>query len=150
MKKIITGLAILLITTNIQAQLSPVTWSFTANKKSDKSYEIHMKANIQDGWHLYSQSQPADAIAIPTGFSFNKNPLLSLDGKIKEVGTMEKFHDVKLDLSAYQYSGSVDFVQDIKLKVKSKTSITGNLEYQTCNNQKCLPPKKVNFNIPIQ
>jgi len=150
MKKIITGIAILLIAMDAQAQLNPVSWTFTAKKKSDKTYEIHMKATILDGWHLFSQTQPEDAIAIPTGFTFNRNPLLTLDGKIKEIGTVEKFHDARLDISAYQYSNTVDFVQVIKLKVKTKTNITGNLEYQTCNNQKCLPPKTVNFSIAIQ
>ena len=37
-----------------------------------------MKATIQDRWHLYSQTQPDDAIAIPTTFTINNNPLLSL------------------------------------------------------------------------
>ena len=107
-----------------------------------------MIATLQEGWHLYSQTQPEDAIAIPTSFAFNTNPLLTLDGKIKEIGKVEKFKDPKLG-SANQYSLTVDFVQVIKLKVKAKTNITGNLEYQTCNNEKCLPPKKINFSIAI-
>jgi thiol:disulfide interchange protein DsbD len=40
------------------AQLNPVTWSFSATKIADKTYEIHMKAIIQSGWHLYSQTSP--------------------------------------------------------------------------------------------
>ena len=133
-----------------KAQLSPVTWTFTAKKTSDKTYEVHMKATLQSGWHLYSQTQPADAIAIPTGFIINANPLLTLDGKIKELGKEEKFHDAKLKVSANQFSGSVDFVQLVKLKAKVKTSLTGSVEFQTCNDEKCLPPKTTNFNIPIQ
>ena len=148
MKKIITGTLVLLMAMNVAAQLNPVSWTFTAKKKSDKTYEIHMKATLQEGWHLYSQTQPEDAIALPTSFAFNSNPLLALDGKIKEIGKVEKFSDPRLG-SANQYSMTVDFVQVIKLKVKAKTNITGNLEYQTCNNEKCLPPKKVNFSIAI-
>jgi hypothetical protein len=150
MKKLIVFLTVCLASFTAIAQLNPVSWNFTANKIDDKTYEVHMKATIQSGWHLYSQMQPDDAIAIPTGFTINKNPLILLEGKIKEVGKMEVFHDEKLDISANQYANAVDFVQTIKLKAKAKTNLTGNVEFQTCDNKKCLPPKTVNFTIAIQ
>ena len=109
-----------------------------------------MLATIQKGWHLYSQSQPADAIAQPTSFQFNKNPLLDMSGKVKEVGKLEKFKDKTLDVSANQYSNKVLFVQKVKMKGKAKTNVTGKLEFQTCNDEKCLPPKSVNFSIALK
>jgi thiol:disulfide interchange protein DsbD len=133
-----------------QAQLNPVTWSFIATKVSDKTYEIHMKATIQNSWHLYSQKQPDDAIAIPTSFTIRANPLFKLDGKILEVGKMEIMKDKTLGISAHQYSNTVDFVQKIKLKSNVKTNFTGSVEYQTCDDKKCLPSKTVNFNIAIK
>jgi hypothetical protein len=130
--------------------INPVSWSFTSKKLGDKEYEIQMLATIQQGWHLYSQSQPADAIAQPTSFQFNKNPLLDMSGKVKEVGKLEKFKDKTLDVSANQYSNKVLFVQKVKMKGKAKTNITGKLEFQTCNDEKCLPPKSVNFSIALK
>ncbi|MBC7874003.1 MAG: hypothetical protein H7Y01_08405 [Ferruginibacter sp.] len=130
--------------------ITPVTWSFTAVKVSDKMYEIHMKANIQPGWHLYSQTQPADAVNMPTEFTVNANPLFTREGKIKEVGKMELMKDATLGISANQYSTTVDFVQKVKLKGNVKTNFTGNVEFQTCDDKKCLPPKKVNFSIVLQ
>ena len=62
---------------------NPVSWSFSSKKINDKEYDIQMVATIQPGWHLYSQSQPGDAIAQPTTFVFNKNPLVELQGKVK-------------------------------------------------------------------
>lgn len=109
-----------------------------------------MKATIQPGWHLYSQNQPKDAIAIPTAFTFNPNPLLSRDGKVKELGKMEVMNDKELGVSANQYSLTVDFVQKVKLKSAVKTNLTGNVEYQTCDDKKCLPPKTINFSIGIK
>jgi Thiol:disulfide interchange protein DsbD, N-terminal len=150
MKKFVFLGGIILAATVAKAQLNPVSWTFTAKKIADKTYEIHMKATLQAGWHLYSQTQPDDAIAIPTSFTINSNPLLTKDGKIKEAGTMEKFHDSRLDISANQYSNTVDFIQIIKLKTKVKTNLSGSVEYQTCDDKKCLPPKTVNFSIAIQ
>ncbi|MGN6164942.1 MAG: protein-disulfide reductase DsbD domain-containing protein [Flavisolibacter sp.] len=129
--------------------LNPVSWNFSSKKINDKEYELQMTATIQQGWHLYSQTQPEDAIAQPTSFDFNKNPLLDLNGKVKEVGKMEKYRDEKLDISANQYSNKVVFVQRVKMKGKAKTAITGKLEFQTCNDERCLPSKTVNFSIAL-
>jgi hypothetical protein len=141
---------ILLSAVVANAQLNPVTWTFSATKTGDKTYEVHMTASIQTSWHLYSQKQPDDAIAIPTTFIINPNPLFSKDDKIKEIGKMEVMKDAALGISANQYAGSVDFVQKIKLKGNVKTNFTGTVEYQTCDDKKCLPPKKVTFNIAIR
>lgn len=149
MKNLIALVSVLLIAVAMNAQINPVSWAFTAKKTADKTYEVRMTATIQSGWHLYSQTQPDDAIAIPTTFTINKNPLLEFNGKIKEEGKMEKFHDSKLSLSANQYSKKVDFVQVVKLKANAKTNISGVVEFQTCDDEKCLPPKKTNFTIAL-
>ena len=150
MKRFLVTVLIFATAFTVQAQLNPISWTFTAKKIADKTFEIQMKATIQNKWHLYSQAQPADAIAIPTTFTFNPNPLFTLEGKVKEVGKLEKYHDKTLDVSANQYSNTVTFIQTIKLKANVKTSITGNVEYQTCDDEKCLPPKTVPFTIAIK
>ena len=149
MKKLIFLSLVTLLTVSLKAQ-NPINWTFSSKKIGDKKFEVHMTATIQDGWHLFSQKQPDDAIAIPTGFTINNNPLLELDGKIKEVGKMEKFHDAKLEISANQYAEKVDFVQVVKLKANAVTNVIGNVEFQTCNDEKCLPPKKINFSIALK
>jgi thiol:disulfide interchange protein DsbD len=40
-------------------------------------------------------------------------------------------------------------VQIIKLKGKIKTSFSGSVEFQTCDDKKCLPPKTVNFKVAL-
>lgn len=150
MKKIKLLFLALLTGFILQAQMAnPVSWNFVSKKINDNTYQIQMIANIQNGWHLYSQVQPEDAIAIPTTFTINSNPLIKLEGKIKELGKMEKFTDKKLGLSANQYSKKVVFMQEVKLKGKIKTNFTGTVEFQTCDDEKCLPPKTVNFNIAL-
>ena len=149
MKKSILLALITVLAVSLKAQ-NPVTWTFSSKKIGDKKFEVHMTATIQSGWHLFSQTQPDDAIAIPTGFVINKNPLLEVDGKIKEVGKLEKFHDAKLEVSAHQYADKVDFVQVVKLKANTVTNVNGVVEFQTCNDEKCLPPKKINFSVALK
>lgn len=150
MKKLVVLAIVFFAALSGKAQLNPIMWSFTAKKTGDKAYEIQMKATIQTHWHLYSQTQPDDAIAIPTTFTINANPLFKRDGKIKETGKLEKYKDVELGVSANQYSTTVTFVQKIKMKANVKTNFSGNVEYQTCDDHQCLPPKKVNFNVTIK
>jgi Disulphide bond corrector protein DsbC len=149
LKKIFFSVLVLITAVTAKAQLNPVSWTYTAKKIAEKTYELHITATLQSGWHLYSQTQPKDAIAEPTTITFSKNALLTLDGKIKEDGKLEKFHDAKLDLSANQYSSKVDFVQTVKLKANAKTNVSGSVRFQTCNDEKCLPPKTVTFSIAL-
>jgi thiol:disulfide interchange protein DsbD len=150
MKKLSLVACAVLAVMFVNAQINPISWSYTAKKIDSKTYEVHVKATIEDGWHLFSQIQPEDAIAEPTIINFTGNPLVSLDGKVKEVGKMEKFHDAKLELSANQYASTVDFVQIVKLKTSAKTSLNGSVRFQTCNDSRCLPPKTVNFSVPLK
>lgn len=128
---------------------NPISWAFTSKKLADNSYEIKMVATIEKGWHLYSQKQPDDAVINPTTFTLAANPLLQVVGSVKETGKLEKFHDKELNISANQYSEKVEFVQIVKVKGKVKTSLNGSVEYQTCDDKKCLPPKTVNFKVAL-
>ena len=151
MKKALLFLSIIFASIIASAQMAnPVSWTFSSNKVSENVYEVQMIATIQNGWHLYSQTQPKDAIAIPTSFSFNDNPLVVLDGKIKETGKLEKFKDDELGVSANQYSKQVVFSQKVKLKGKAKSNVGGNVTFQTCDDKKCLPPKTVKFSIALK
>jgi thiol:disulfide interchange protein DsbD len=128
---------------------NPVSWTFSAKKTADKTYELHLTASIKSGWHIYSQNQPGDAIAYPTSVTINNNPLVKLDGKVKEVGKLEKYKDETVGATNHQYSNQVDFVQVVKIKSTAKTNLTGNVEFQTCDDKKCLPPKTITFNVAL-
>lgn len=151
MKKALLLFTIVFSAVVASAQIAnPVNWMFTSKKISGNVYEVLMTASIQNGWHLYSQAQPKDAIAVPTSFQFSNNPLVQLDGKVKEVGKVEKFTDKELGVSANQYSKVVVFTQKVKLKGKAKSNVSGNVTFQTCDDKKCLPPKTVTFNIALK
>lgn len=149
MKKLFFTLAVLLFVSAAVSAQNPVSWSFSTKKINDKTYELHLTASIQKDWHLYAQDQPKDAIALPTTFAFNKNPLLTFAGAVQEKGVLEKYKDKVLGVTAHQYSNRVDFVQVVKLKAKAKTAVTGKLEFQTCNGDKCLRPETVPFTFSL-
>jgi Disulphide bond corrector protein DsbC len=143
-------LVLLLAPAGIMAQVkNPVKWNYSAKKLSTGKYELHMTATVEKGWHLYSQNTPEGG-PVPTSFTFTKNPLVTMDGKVKEVGKLETHFEKLFDVDVKQYSDKVDFVQTVTVKGNVKTNMAGKVEYMLCNDKECLPPKKVDFSIPLQ
>ena len=150
MKKIFVLLVVTCFAIFTSAQVkNPVKWEFSAKKLSAMSYEVHLKAKIDKGWHLYSQTTPEGG-PVATTFSFNKNPLLSVTGTIKEDGKMERHFEKLFDVEVKQFSGKVDFVMIVNLKATAKTSLTGSVEFMTCNDHECLPPRTEKFSIALK
>ena len=128
---------------------NPVSWSFTAKKTADLTYEIHLTATIAKGWHIYSQSTP-DGGPAPTAIAFSKNPLLTIPGDVKEIGKLEQHNEPMFGVDVKQYSDNVDFLQAVKVKGNAKTVIKGSVEFMVCNDKQCLPPKTVEFSVSLK
>ena len=128
----------------------PVSWSYSAKKVSDKVYEVHLKASINNGWHIYAQQQPKEGIGLPTSVKFISNPLLSLKGNPLEKGKLEKVKNEEVGMENHQYENEVDFVQLVSVKANVKTNIKGSIEFMACTEERCLPPATVSFSLQLQ
>jgi hypothetical protein len=149
MKKITFFLFTLIIGLQLHAQkLNPVKWTFEAVKKADKQYDITFTANVDAPWHIYSQFVKKGPV--PTSVQIKKNPLVQIKGGVKEIGKIEKKFDKNFGAEIAYFSNKVQFVQSVTLKVASKTKLTGEIEYMVCNDERCLPPTKVPFEVTIQ
>jgi DsbC/DsbD-like thiol-disulfide interchange protein len=151
-KKIILLMAVLCftgLTSRAQIQ-SPVKWAYAKKKVSVDTYEIILRATIQDGWHIYAQIQPGNSISKPTGIKFNAGDDFTLIGKAKEVGKLVRFEDPSSGLGANEYANTVDFVQMIKLNKTSVSNISGSIIFQSCTDKMCLPPDNVQFSVPLK
>jgi Disulphide bond corrector protein DsbC len=149
MKKIILAALVLIFAIGAKAQIeNPVKWAYTAKKISADTYELHFTATIGPKWHLYSQDIPEGG-AVPTSITLDKNPLVKADGKVTEIGKLEKVFDKNFNMNLKFYQSKVDFVQKVKVKASISTIAKGKITYMVCNDQKCLPPKDVTFAIKI-
>ena len=132
-----------------QAQrMNPVNWSFQAVKKADKQYDVILTANVEAPWHIYSQFVKKGPI--PTTIEFKTNPLVQIKGAAKELGKLEKSFDKNFDAEISYFSDKVQFVQSVTLKVASKTKLSGTIDYTVCNDEKCLPPISIPFEVVLQ
>lgn len=150
MKKLLIAVVFIFSVAVAGAQvLNPVDWTVTSKKLSGNTWEVHLKANIQKGWHIYSQTTPEGG-PVATTIAFTKNPLFELKGTTKEEGKLEQRHEELFGVDVKQFSNSVEFVQTIKLKSPVSTSANVTVEYMVCNDKQCLPPTSKKFSIALK
>lgn len=148
MKKIILIIALAATTTLTHAQiLTPVHWSYASKKTSPTEAVVLLKATIDNGWHIYSQTVKEGG-PVKTTFTFSKSKLYTLIGATAEPKPITKF-EKSFGMNVSYFENTVVFQQKVKLK-PGQTTVKGQLEYMTCNDQKCLPPETVNFAVDIK
>lgn len=125
-----------------------VSWTTSARKLSDNLYEVKLTADIKGDYHIYAQAAGVEG-PVPTAFRFTPNPLVTMNGPVKEVGKMIRKFESAWDGNVNYYEKKVEFVQQVKLKGKVKTSLAGKVEFMVCNDALCLPPAEVDFKVPI-
>jgi len=148
MKKTLLAIAALLFNMAVYAQIEkPVTWSYAAKKTSATEAVIYIKANIEKGWHLYSQTVK-DGGPVKTTFTFPASAAYTLVGKTIEPKPITKFESTfKMDVSYFE--NGVIFQQKVKLKA-GKPVVKGTVEFMVCNDKQCLPPDEVTFSVPVK
>ncbi|WP_316792047.1 protein-disulfide reductase DsbD domain-containing protein [Pedobacter frigoris] len=148
MKKIALFIVLSLICKFADAQiLQPVKWSYAAKRINAKEAIIYLKATIDNGWHIYSQ-KIADGGPTKTEFNFYPSSSYALSGKTLEPKAIVHY-DKMFQMNVGHFEKSVVFQQKILLKSKGKVTVKGKLGYGVCNDEKCLPPDEVEFNINV-
>jgi len=144
----LTLLAGLLFALKGSAQiLTPVRWSYAAKKTNPSEAVVFLKADIDAGWHVYSQFVKAGG-PVKTTITFTPSAAYTVVGKTiepKPITRMEKVFGMEVAF----FENSVIFQQKIKLR-KGQATVNGTIEYMTCNDQKCLPPTTEEFSVPIR
>jgi thiol:disulfide interchange protein DsbD len=125
-----------------------VKWTFTSKKISDNVYEVRFVADINGDYHMYAQAAGVEG-PVPTLFKFTPNPLVAMDGKVKEQGKLVTKFEPSWDGKVNYYEHKVEFVQKVKLKGKVKTNLAGKVEFMVCNDNLCLPASEVDFKVAL-
>ena len=127
---------------------NPVSWTAAYKATSATEGEIIITAKIDKNWHIYSQDATADG-PVPTSFIFEKNKNYQLNGKAVEIGAHEIF-DKTFDAKISSFSDKAEFIQKIKFTGKPGFVIPFKLEYMSCNDMMCLPPKTIDLSVKVQ
>jgi DsbC/DsbD-like thiol-disulfide interchange protein len=128
--------------------LTPVKWSYGSKRISSTEGVVFLKATIDDGWHLYSQTVP-DGGPTKTTITFEPSKGYTLEGNTLEPKPITRVEKVFDGMTVSFFENSAIFQQKVKLKQTGPLTIKGNIEFMTCDDHECIPPAKVSFSVTI-
>ncbi|MEJ2162476.1 MAG: cytochrome c biogenesis protein CcdA [Robiginitalea sp.] len=123
-----------------QADVHPVQWSQQLEKHSDSTYALILRAEIETGWHLYSQHTPEGG-ALPTEFMFTgAGEGYELLGPVSESETQTAYSDI-FEVDETFFKGTATFTQEILVKDAALPGIQVDIFYQVCE-EVCIGAEK--------
>ena len=117
---------------NLQSNiLNPVKWSTSVAKISETEYDLIINAEIEKGWHVYSQYTQAGG-SLPIIIQKAKpNNDFELKGKATESDTIKQYNDIFKVYESF-FDNTATLKQRIVLKHKDVSSVSLNLTGQVC------------------
>ena len=108
----------------------PVKWSAQARQTDTNTYDVILKANIQDNWKLYDVSLP-DGGPLPTVLLWkNATAVGALQGSKPKTG-----YDVIFEMDLAYYTKELMWVQSVSTE---DATIELLVEYQACDDALCI------------
>ena len=109
--------------------LEPVQWTVETEKLNKNEYNIVFKAEIEDGWHLYSQNTPFGG-PMPLYFEFIDTLGIERQGGVAEPKAIVHYSDI-FEIDEHFFEKEAVFTQRVKL-LDDAATVTGVITGQTC------------------
>ncbi len=131
--------------------LDPVSWTFSVKTISNERVDIIANATIEKTWHLYSAEVPDDDMGpIPTTFYTDSSETSFVYvGSVKESPKPISEFDPNFQMDVKYHSDKATFTIPIKVTSADDFDFEGYVYYMVCDDEKCLPPKEVEFSLSI-
>ena len=125
--------------------LSPLDWEAKVIKVSENKYKIQASAKIQEGWNVYSAFTVGDDAPIPTTLYFDEADGVKVLKDLSEKSSSKKEeYDTFFDMQLVKIKKDVTLTQSFEI-AEGVEKVKGYIEYQTCDDSRCLPPAEVYF-----
>lgn len=123
---------------SLNAQIvDPVKWDNSSRQLDDGNIELVFKAQIDMPWHLYAMNFE-DGGPVRTSFYFNESENYELVGEPTEEPEPVTEFDETFGITVKYFSGQATFRQIIKPLTDKSFKVTGDIEYQVCEDEKCV------------
>jgi len=129
------------------SQQQVVSWQFSVELISGQEYRLRAEAQVDPGWFIYSQHLEEGG-PVPTAFTFETRQGVELIGETEETGDKKEGYDDIFGMNVIKYSKQVTFTQKVKLKAR-RGKVAGFVTFMTCDDERCLPPRDVPFELSI-
>lgn len=120
-----------------------ITWSTSV---SDNQDELKIRADLSEGWHLYSRTNKMEFGPFPVTFDFEKNANVEFIGEVMEPQPII-VNDENFKSEMAMFGGSPEFIQ--KVKVLNSGTVQLTVSFMICNDRQCLPPRDEVFTIQL-
>jgi hypothetical protein len=136
-----------------QGQALPITWSAPAaavRAASGGAASVEVSARIDEGWHLYSLTQPSPPD--PTVISVPAGQVFTLGGAV-EAPVPEKGFDAAQGADTEYYTEAVTFRLPLTIDKTAKPGalkVIVTAKWQACNGSLCLRPQTTTIEVPVQ
>ena len=128
----------------------PVEWTFSQKVISADEIELQFKADIEQGWYLYSQHLPEGVDAYPTEFNFVFSDNYELVNRMIEPEPIRN-PDPNFDNIILPYfENEVVFRQRIKVNSSNDFKIVGDISFMSCDKSQCVFPPLDSFSFDIK
>jgi len=122
-----------------------VKFEVKQRKVSPTEILLEFHATIDNGWHVYSCDMPEGGPTVAS-FHLDKAKGVKPVGKMTAKGNVKEMYDDLFSMNVKYMEGTALFHQRLQITEKDYAA-SGYLEYGACNDQSCLPPTNVPFDI---
>ncbi len=143
------GVAILMATSIFAQVEDPVKWTFSVDNVIGQEAELVFSAEIDYPWHLYSAHLPEGG-PIATKPWYDESDNYTLVDEIVESPKPKVKFDAGFQMDVGTLAGKAEFRQKVKFKDAGTQTVSGEIEFQVCDDEVCLPPKSVSFAFEVK
>ncbi|HEX8367793.1 MAG TPA: cytochrome c biogenesis protein CcdA [Pyrinomonadaceae bacterium] len=126
---------------------NPTRWNLESDAKgkslkANQKFKAALKAEIEDGWHLYALEQP-DGGPVPTTVNVAENIPFEIEGKVTTPAPITKF-DPNFNIDTKFFEKRAQFNLPLQARAETRAAdLAIHVRFQLCNDTFCLPPKTV-------
>lgn len=115
-----------------------VDWKDTITYNEDGTITLKISAQIEDGWHLYSQYHKGTALPLEIKLADN-GCFKSLADKFEESPKAEEHYDDFFKETELYHRGSVNYTMPVKVLCDTVFTIDAHIVAQACIDGSCVP-----------
>jgi len=124
--------------------MEPVSWKQAVVDNGDGNYLLQMTAAIEQPFHMYDMGPYQDGPNATTVTIADTPGVELVDGIVTSVEPKRKF-DYGFGMEIGYFENSVTFSQRVKVTSASPVTLKVNIEWQSCDDETCLPPTDEDF-----
>jgi thiol:disulfide interchange protein DsbD len=141
------GMLVSLVSLLSAQNFDPVKWDYRIEQISQDEFDIIFKAEIEDGWTVYSM-YIEEGGPVPTSIWYESEGVVENKGDAVETGHRKEGMDPIFEMKVIKFLDDEDYQVRQRVKVLDPSKkLTGYLTYMTCDDERCLPPTDVDFEI---